>query len=103
MYGLHHNVHHFQSFDHTKSLPSILRKHRIKTAIVGKKHVGPKNVYRFDFERTEEQISILQVGRNITFMKLMVRDFLTKYHNEYNFLFNFKQKTSSKFTILLNI
>ncbi len=45
--------------------------------IVGKKHVGPADTYRFDYERTEEQFSILQVGRNITQMKLYVRDFLS--------------------------
>jgi N-sulfoglucosamine sulfohydrolase len=31
MYGLHHDVHHFQSFDGVKSLPNILREQGIRT------------------------------------------------------------------------
>lgn len=44
--------------------------------IIGKKHVGPEPVYPFDFAYTEENGSILQVGRNITRIKLLVREFL---------------------------
>lgn len=44
--------------------------------IIGKKHVGPKTVYPFDFAYTEENSSVLQVGRNITRIKLLVRKFL---------------------------
>jgi len=33
-------------------------------------------VYPFDFAETEENNGILQVGRNITHMKLLVRKFL---------------------------
>jgi len=46
------------------------------TGIVGKKHVGPENVYPFDYAETEENNSILKVGRNITHMKRLVRKFL---------------------------
>lgn len=51
----------------------------LSTGIIGKKHVGPKSVYRFDYEETEENHSILQVGRNITLIKELVRGFL--HHN----------------------
>lgn len=44
--------------------------------IIGKKHVGPETVYPFDFAYTEENSSVLQVGRNITRIKLLVRKFL---------------------------
>lgn len=44
--------------------------------IIGKKHVGPETVYPFDFAYTEENDSVLQVGRNITRIKLLVRKFL---------------------------
>lgn len=44
--------------------------------IIGKKHVGPEMVYPFEFAYTEENGSILQVGRNITRIKLLVRKFL---------------------------
>ncbi|KAM7302054.1 N-sulfoglucosamine sulfohydrolase [Ixodes scapularis] len=77
MYGLHQGVHNFQSFQQVRSLPGILAQHGIRTGIVGKKHVGPEVVYPFDFAHTEENNSILQVGRNITRIKHLVRKFLS--------------------------
>lgn len=44
--------------------------------IIGKKHVGPSEAYPFDYSQTEENNSILQVGRNITLIKLLTREFL---------------------------
>ncbi|XP_018600907.2 N-sulfoglucosamine sulfohydrolase [Scleropages formosus] len=76
MYGLHQDIHHFNSFDGVQSLPFLLRQANIQTGIVGKKHVGPGEVYPFDFAYTEENNSVLQVGRNITRIKLLVRKFL---------------------------
>lgn len=76
MYGLHQDIHHFDSFKNINSLPNILRKHGIRSGIIGKKHVGPKNVYQFDYEQTEENNPINQVGRNITHIKLLTREFL---------------------------
>ncbi|CAL1538240.1 unnamed protein product [Lymnaea stagnalis] len=76
MYGLHNTVHNFNSFDGLKSLPQILQKSGVRTGIVGKKHVGPESVYPFDYAVTEEQVSINQAGRNITFMKERVNEFL---------------------------
>ncbi|XP_072748675.1 N-sulphoglucosamine sulphohydrolase isoform X1 [Anoplolepis gracilipes] len=77
MYGLHHGIHHFNSFDNVQSLPKLLKRNNIRTGIIGKKHVGPSDVYPFDFAHTEENNSILQVGRNITYIKLLVREFLS--------------------------
>lgn len=37
--------------------------------------MGPGSVYPFDFAYTEENGSVLQVGRNITRIKLLVRKF----------------------------
>ncbi|XP_064612746.1 N-sulphoglucosamine sulphohydrolase-like [Liolophura sinensis] len=76
MYGLHQGYHHFNSFDKVKSLPLLLKKAHIRTGIIGKKHVGPDYVYPFDFAETEENNSILQVGRNITRIKELVQLFL---------------------------
>ncbi|KAM7145907.1 N-sulfoglucosamine sulfohydrolase [Macrochelys suwanniensis] len=76
MYGLHQDVHHFNSFDKVQSLPLLLSQANIRTGIIGKKHVGPETVYPFDFAYTEENGSVLQVGRNITRIKLLVRKFL---------------------------
>ena len=77
MYGLHHGIHHFNSFDDVQSLPKILKEKNIKTGIIGKKHVGPESVYPFDYSQTEENHPINQVGRNITNIKLLVREFLS--------------------------
>ncbi|XP_024914584.1 N-sulphoglucosamine sulphohydrolase-like isoform X2 [Cynoglossus semilaevis] len=79
MYGLHNGVHNFNSFDHVRSLPLLLNKANVHTGIVGKKHVGPTDVYPFDFAYTEENNNLLQVGRNITLMKLLVRKFFQTY------------------------
>jgi len=48
MYGLQHAYHHFASFDHVRSLPTILPDAGYRTARIGKLHVGPESVYRFD-------------------------------------------------------
>jgi N-sulfoglucosamine sulfohydrolase len=48
----------------------------VRTGLIGKKHIGPSEVFKFDYEVTEEHHSINQVGRNITNIKLLVRDFL---------------------------
>jgi N-sulfoglucosamine sulfohydrolase len=76
MYGLHQAENHFNSFDEIQSLPTILRKNKIRSGLIGKKHVGPSETYKFDYEETEEKHSINQVGRNITKIKLLVREFL---------------------------
>lgn len=75
IYGLNGGVHHFNAFNGVKSLPVILKPHGIKTGIIGKKHVGPADVYKYDYEKTEFQHPMLQVARNITNMKLLVREF----------------------------
>ncbi|KAK2569718.1 N-sulfoglucosamine sulfohydrolase [Acropora cervicornis] len=76
MYGLHHDVHHFNSFDDVRSLPLLLQQANVRTGIIGKKHVGPEVVYPFEFSYTEEHHSILQVGRNITYIKELTQKFL---------------------------
>lgn len=78
MYGLHQGEHHFNAFDDVSSLPQMLQKKNVRTGLIGKKHVGPSDVFHFDFERTEEKYSINQVGRNITNIKLLVREFLAQ-------------------------
>uniref|UniRef100_V9IE67 N-sulfoglucosamine sulfohydrolase n=1 Tax=Apis cerana TaxID=7461 RepID=V9IE67_APICE len=90
MYGLHHGIHHFNSFETVQSLPKILKKNNIRTGIIGKKHIGPSNVYPFDFSQTEENNSILQVGRNITKIKLLVREFFSQNKTKYEFFLAFK-------------
>ena len=80
MYGLHQGTHHFQSFDAVRSLPVILNQtDDIWYGIIGKKHVGPDPVYPFPFSYTElDGYDANLVGRNITFMKEKVEEFLTE-------------------------
>nr|CAB3248231.1 N-acetylgalactosamine-6-sulfatase-like [Phallusia mammillata] len=75
MYGLHNGYHHFESFDGVQSLSKLLKSGGVRTGIIGKKHVAPLEVYPFDFAETEENNSILQVGRNITHMKQLTENF----------------------------
>ncbi|XP_026746870.1 N-sulphoglucosamine sulphohydrolase isoform X1 [Trichoplusia ni] len=82
MYGLHRGVHHFNSFDAVTSLPNLLKSHEVITGIIGKKDVGPAALYQFDYEQTEENNHVNQVGRNITHIKLLTREFLNKAHND---------------------
>jgi len=77
MYGLHHDVHHFNSHDKVQSLSNILMQHNITTGIIGKKHVGPEEVYPFQFSETEENNAINSVGRNITHIRDLVRTFFS--------------------------
>ncbi|BES91312.1 Sulfatase [Nesidiocoris tenuis] len=87
MYGLHHSVHHFNSLDSVVSLPTLLAQNGIFTGIIGKKHVGPELVFPFDFAHTEETASILQVGRNVTKIKLLVQEFLQAAQSKPFFLY----------------
>lgn len=47
MYGLEHSFHHFDSFDDIKSLPVMLAERGYRTARIGKFHVAPESVYKF--------------------------------------------------------
>ncbi|KAH8358717.1 hypothetical protein KR093_002020 [Drosophila rubida] len=81
MYGLHQGVHNFNVLPEVSALPNVLRQQSngsIFSGVIGKKHVGPAANFRFDFEQTEEQHSINQIGRNITRMKDYARQFLAQ-------------------------
>ena len=61
------------------SLPNVLKREAgLFTGLIGKKHIGPPKNYKFNFEHSEEQESILQTGRNITHIKLLTRKFFEK-------------------------
>lgn len=86
MYGLHQAENNFNSFYDVQSLPKILKQNKIRTGLIGKKHVGPSEVFKFDYEQTEENNSVNQVGRNITKIKLLVREFLNSTNEDPFFL-----------------
>ncbi|CAL4063005.1 unnamed protein product, partial [Meganyctiphanes norvegica] len=72
MYGLHNGYHAFNSFNKVRSLPQILSSAGMRTGIIGKKHVGPSEVYPFDFAHTEETESIMQILKTILHMKFLI-------------------------------
>ncbi len=47
-YGHQHHFHHFSSFPSVKSLPVILAGAGYRTAQIGKYHVAPEEIYRFE-------------------------------------------------------
>lgn len=47
MYGLQHDMHHFQSFAGVRSLPARLAAAGYRTGRIGKFHVAPESVYAF--------------------------------------------------------
>ncbi|HOJ60395.1 MAG TPA: sulfatase [bacterium] len=49
LYGLMHDYHHFTAFSWVRSLPWILKEQGYATGVVGKLHVGPPEVFPFDF------------------------------------------------------
>lgn len=87
MYGLHQGYHHFDCFSAVRSVSKLVSEKGIRTGIIGKKHVGPESVFPFDYAETEENNSIMQVGRNITKIKLLVREFLSNNDSSPFFLY----------------
>lgn len=80
MYGLAHDYHHFSSHDHIKSLPVLLGEEDYRTARVGKLHVEPAHVYRFD--------SVLEAdSRNPVEMAEKSRPFIEESDNRPFFLY----------------
>ena len=71
-------IHHFNSFDvnasihinqYPLSIGRILKDAGYYTGIIGKYHVGPMNVYYFDYMITESNgYNLDHIGRNITLM-----------------------------------
>lgn len=47
MYGLQHDDHKFQSYDHLQTLPVLLAASGYRTARIGKFHVAPESAYAF--------------------------------------------------------
>ena len=51
-YGHMHAFHHFKTFDHVQSLPTLLNRAGYRTVRTGKYHVAPPSVYAFEEEIT---------------------------------------------------
>ena len=63
-YGHEHSFHHFRTYDNLKSLPVLLAEVGYRTARIGKLHVGPESVYRFDVALPGGARSPVQMAEN---------------------------------------
>jgi len=63
-YGHEHSYHHFRSFDHVRSLPVLLSRAGYRTARIGKYHVAPEEVYKFDVALPGNSRSPVQMADN---------------------------------------
>jgi N-sulfoglucosamine sulfohydrolase len=79
-YGHEHSFHHFRAFDSVRSLPVQLSAAGYHTARIGKLHVGPPEVFRFDE-------TIAAVDRNAVEMAEKCRPFLTAKREQPFFLY----------------
>jgi len=63
-YGHQHDYHHFASFPNVKSLPILLAEAGYRTARIGKYHVAPDEVYKFDMALPGNARSPVQMAEN---------------------------------------
>lgn len=88
MYGLEHQVHHFQSFNDLPSLPVQLEAAGYRTARIGKFHVAPESVYRFQTVLSGGAANDpASLGRSPVEMANRTREFLTAAEARPFFLF----------------
>jgi N-sulfoglucosamine sulfohydrolase len=63
-YGHQHSYHHFISFPNVKSLPVLLTEAGYRTGRIGKYHVAPDEVYKFDVALKGNSRSPVQMADN---------------------------------------
>jgi len=63
-YGHQHSYHHFISFENIKSLPVLLTEAGYRTGRIGKYHVAPESVYKFDVTLPGNSRSPVQMAQN---------------------------------------
>ena len=79
-FGHEHSYHHFRTYDNVKSLPVLLSAAGYRTARIGKFHVGPEDVYKFDKALPGNGRSPVQMANNC-------RDFLAEKSDKPFFLY----------------
>jgi N-sulfoglucosamine sulfohydrolase len=90
MYGLEHSFHHFSSFDHVKSLPVLLAEKNYRTARVGKFHIAPEEVYKFEkvfSSGTANQPDSVSLGRSPIEMAELCQCFINEESEKPFFLY----------------
>lgn len=63
-YGHQHSYHHFISFPNVKSLPVLMTEASYRTGRIGKYHVAPDEVYKFDVALPGNSRSPVQMAQN---------------------------------------
>jgi len=63
-YGHQHSYHHFISFENIKTLPVLLTEAGYRTGRIGKYHVAPQSVYKFDVTLPGNSRSPVQMAQN---------------------------------------
>ena len=63
-YGHQHSYHHFISFENIKTLPVLLTEAGYRTGRIGKYHVAPEDVYKFDVALPGNSRSPVQMAQN---------------------------------------
>ena len=79
-YGHQHAYHHFSSFSHLKTLPVLLSENGYVTARIGKYHVAPEEVYKFD-------VVLKGGGRNNVAMADSTKKFIAGHKSKPFFLY----------------
>ncbi len=63
-YGHQHSYHHFVSFDYVRSLPVLLSQGGYHTARIGKYHVAPDEIYKFETVLQGNDRNAVQMANN---------------------------------------
>jgi N-sulfoglucosamine sulfohydrolase len=63
-YGHQHSYHHFVSFDYVRSLPMLLSQGGYHTARIGKYHVAPDEIYKFETVLQGNDRNAVQMANN---------------------------------------
>jgi N-sulfoglucosamine sulfohydrolase len=90
MFGLEHSFHHFSSFDHVKSLPVLLAEKNYRTARVGKFHIAPEEVFKFEqvfSSGIANQPDSVSLGRSPVEMAELCKDFINEKSEKPFFLY----------------
>lgn len=61
-YGLNHGWNHFQTHDHIETAPQIFNSLGYQTGIIGKVHVGPRDVYPWEWYAPSESRDVRDVA-----------------------------------------